>query len=318
MLKQSSACAAHASNPSYSTTLHKWDPATARQVLGWFRPATLKAGNLWEWADLRPAPERVTLRALNAGLGTTGTHEAHRRFCALGMASIHWTGHCNIHSNRTLEAMRRVVRAYQMPATCKSGSGRPACRRRAWRAAFARDVLYLITDGGVQALSDVPYANIAPELLAVAPSVQVFHTLREPYAWAEKRILSHAAQDIVCRNLSVSYSLGACVEGEGSMSSVVWQDKHLLRYLLNASRTIFRHPAYTEAPDSPVSVRAFTDSWAAHNLFANIFVAHNARIAATMPVAQYSQQCLWDADFDAATAFAVRQPLQGTRAKRKS
>ena len=292
MLPDSSRCAA---GPSQLLPLAHREPGPDTRA-PWHSIQALppvQAGMLWRWAGLAEAPAKISLRAVNAGLGTTATHAAYEYFCRQGLRAAHWKKTCNIDDFATNDKVIRIVDHYERLQRCNSDPKlwlSNDCQRPVWRHAFARDVIWLVTSGGVEALADVPYANFVPELLALAPSLKVVHTMREPYLWSELRLQEKQGRDIICRNLSQAYSLGSCLEGEGSIADAVHTDISVLNQLTEASHEEWH-------PESRGGWQRWADSLTAHHWFANLFAAYNARIAALVPPAQYSQQCAWDPTF---------------------
>ena len=94
----------------------------------------------------------------------------------------------------------------------------------------------------------MPYANFVPELLALAPSLKVVHTMREPYLWSEMRLQEKQGRDIICRNLSLAYSLGSCLDSLGSagpplMFSLVFYIRYYATAVFACDGYRAQHPA---------------------------------------------------------------------------
>jgi len=274
-------------------------PAAMRlHVLG--SPDPPPAVDLRSWAR-SPAPTHYSLRVLNAGLGTTATHFTHTLFCDLGMRAVHHEQSCNLPMG-SQQRVLSVFRRYNRLRDCIA-SPHHCSNVMQWKQQFARDVLWLISrhGGGVEALSDVPYANIFRELLVLIPTLQVLHTVREPFEWATQRLTEHEGVDVVCRTpfVATAYSIGECLDSAKNMrdaleSEIAATAKWTRLSPPDSLRRVFTREnnlSYiAPPPDQPLISRM----WHAHGLYAARFAAYNAFVARIVPAGQYSSLCAWD------------------------
>jgi hypothetical protein len=165
-----------------------------------------------------------------------------------------------------------------------------------------------------QALSDVPYANFVPELLKIAPSLRVAHTLREPYLWTERRVRQHGGDDTLCLppyagpNATGAFFLAECLEGLGGIGARFKSALDVMAGLYGEIRIEPRiRDKFTRPLDAALS-RAFTVQ---HDFAYGAFHAHNQRVAAYVPPARYWQFCFWDGE-NASNVFApLLEGLEG-------
>ena len=149
---------------------------TARQER--FRPLLAVAA--------RPAP---LLSVVNVGSGTTGTSLVFHVFCAgYRWKSTHWSMSCNADNDRAnwFKFIDNCIQQQSRTVECSSARTLEVIEEN---LVWAVDHMHT--------LSDYPYSNFLPELLALAPNVTVLQTVRDPVEWSKSRVAKHNPK--ICR-----------------------------------------------------------------------------------------------------------------------
>lgn len=227
--------------------------------------------------DARPAPD-VTLRLINAGLGTTATHAIHQALCRSGISSVHWDDHCHLEGD-ALQRHRDVIAVYEQVKSCANRTLErmdPRCSVRRVRHQL-RKALVAFASSGVAAASDSPYTDLIPELLAMKPGMKVVQTLRDAGDWADQRLRDHG-EDTQCKTGIGSFTLLECVDDHEWLGDALVTQRELL-------------PGFGGDASQQLSAS---------------FAIHNQRIAGMVPSEQLWQMCAWDDSFaDALADLAV-------------
>lgn len=231
----------------------------------------------------------MTLRLVNAGLGTTATHGIHRALCRSGISSVHWDDHCHLDGD-ALKKHRDVINVYEQVKSCANRTLErmdPRCSVRRARRRM-REALVAFASSGVAAASDSPYTDLLPELLALRPDLKVVQTLRDSGDWVDRRLAEHG-EDTLCKTGEGSFTFLECIDGHEWLGDALMTQGEVLRG------------------------RTLRDASRQRENFAASFVEHNRRVASTVPTDQLWQMCAWDekfADGLAALATTLDAPVR--------
>ena len=151
------------------------------------------------------------LSIVNVGSGTTGTSLIFQIFCAgFHLISAHWSDRClpslalhstnlpptlRIHQNNSIDSLVELIQSnyfswFKIMDTCiVQNSHETQCTSQAMLALIKQSLLWAADH--MHTLSDYPYSNFLPELLALSPDMMVIQTMREPEYWARSRLKHH-------------------------------------------------------------------------------------------------------------------------------
>ena len=151
------------------------------------------------------------LSIVNVGSGTTGTSLIFQIFCAgFHLISAHWSDRClpslalhstnlpptlRIHQNNSIDSLVELIQSnyfswFKIMDTCiVHSSHEKQCTSHAMLELIKQSLLWAADH--MHTLSDYPYSNFLPELLALSPQMMVLQTMREPEYWARSRLKHH-------------------------------------------------------------------------------------------------------------------------------
>jgi hypothetical protein len=241
--------------------------------------------------------KEITVKIVNAGMGTTGTHNTHYCAAARNLSTLHWIEQAAHNSSQIRASLMkhhelyltlyRCVMDYQInPELWREEhlrADKPSylCITDIWKEKYIEALIEILTSG-VVALHDVPYTNFMPQILALAPNITVVHTLRNPIVWAVRRLKTHFDGSIICardimtrKNISSYFNLFECMEGSNILGEHLQGTGLAYRLDKGGSNTEY-----------------------AQLLFAAKCVEHHRFIRRLVPSSQYFQLCVWDYDFD--------------------
>ena len=220
-------------------------------------------------ALLAPVPN-ATLRVVNVGLGTTATHLTHDAACAAQIAACHWDACCHV-SKDAQAAQDGILTWYKSLQRRINFFHERGPAESAPLHAEGLRLLAAVVSSGVVAVSDTPFSFLLPELLALAPRLEVVETLRNPDEWAARRRKEHprelicAEEAVVKHSLESHFELLRCIEA-GGVGAIRRQDHEADRRGLPAyAAKMAAHEARTArlAP-ARVSVCAFDNATGAN------------------------------------------------------
>ena len=175
--------------------------------------------------------KKVTLKIVNTGQGTTGTHWPYQVACDALIPSCHFLICCHV-SEASHNVQKHLVGLYEKMQARDFGPN----------GELYDEILVAIikmAQSGVVFISDVPIGFILPELLQLMPDLHVLQTLREPEIWARKRFQEHNGVDLICaeetvRNARVIsyFSMLQCLKAN---PQGVLQQKEIIQPKVNAS-----------------------------------------------------------------------------------
>jgi hypothetical protein len=176
-----------------SSCAYKHDPAA---ILGNHAMPTASYTQWEKNTTILPLQQQtVTLKIVNVGEGTTGTHWPYQVACEAGIPSCHYKVCCHVNKDAQ-NVQKHLIELYNRMKAHDFGPN----------GDIYDEILETITKmatNGVVFISDVPMGFILPELLQLIPDVHVLHTLREPEIWARKRYQEHQGKDIICSEETV-------------------------------------------------------------------------------------------------------------------
>ena len=151
------------------------------------------------------------LSIVNVGSGTTGTSLIFQIFCAgFNLISAHWSDRClpslalhstnlpptlRIHQNNSIDSLVELIQSnyfswFKIMDTCiVQKLKEKQCTSQAMLELIKQSLLW--ASDHMHTLSDYPYSNFLPELLALSPDMIVMQTMREPEYWARSRLKHH-------------------------------------------------------------------------------------------------------------------------------
>lgn len=247
-------------------------------------------------SDLKPV-EGATLRVINAGMGTTATRGLHEAMCEQGVPSVHWGRACHVHpeARTKVNKVLTIYKEFMKCANLEYDRQDPRCSIETVKGTLLPALRDVVTSG-VVSVSDAPYADLLPTMLALVPGLKVGQTLRDRDVWADRRLRFHGL-DVVCKSRkargAASYfdSLGCAGKG------VRWVSDALL-----SQRKAFGWDSQKFGKDK------------AYAILATRFAAHNAVFAQPAGVIPglggLRQFCAWDTGF----ADSVRETARAIAA----
>jgi len=126
-----------------------------------------------------------------------------------------------------------------------------ACRIVNIRAKL-RIMLRGVAAAGIHALSDAPYVYLLPQLLELAPRVEVAMSMRDPLEWAKSRLTNHG-YDLICTNRSSTHAnqsdyalLECCDDKDSAFVHACWTTEKR-RGLQEIAAAFERHAAFVAA-----------------------------------------------------------------------
>mmetsp|Transcript_24533 Transcript_24533/g.36108 ORF Transcript_24533/g.36108 Transcript_24533/m.36108 type:complete len:198 (+) Transcript_24533:70-663(+) len=142
--------------------------------------------------SLSTRDSHISLKYINTGAGTTGTRSIHSLFCNyLQLKALHFSDSCNSDaSNRN-----KLLTWYNHLTKCAVNKKNQCTCDQALNSLTPRLDSILTT---FEAISDTPVDMLFPEIYSSANTVSVVATLRDPIAWARRRLEQHP-NTLICR-----------------------------------------------------------------------------------------------------------------------
>jgi len=142
----------------------------------------------------------ATLRVVNSGSGTTGTHSIYDQMCELKYDSVHFRLVCNFQSELSSvdKSKRQALESWHVTTTqcVLSSTRKKRCSVQEIVGKLSQAVVDTLSE--VEFITDSPMDVVFPEIMAHVPSVKVVGTYRSPKAWAKRRVKTHTTQ-LICR-----------------------------------------------------------------------------------------------------------------------
>ncbi|KAJ8607332.1 hypothetical protein CTAYLR_009554 [Chrysophaeum taylorii] len=266
------------------------EESTFKAVLVWpgarSRRREVRDSSIAFWE--RVPPQSFSVRSLNAGQGTTGTHLVYNVSCRAGLPSVHYRSKCHLLDDDESERpSRELVTFYNTLANCvepREGEERPPRKHCLARGASTRvrSMLRDVLTSGVVSLVDTPYTYLVDEIVTAIPDVQVVFTQRSPMAWADRRHDRFGGRDIICKssvvevNRDASYfDLIACLESAAELNLEIGE-------------------AFTNVK------QVFFQERNGHERLAAMFAAHTRYILDSIARrTSFAPACVWDDDVPA-------------------
>ena len=130
-----------------------------------------------------PNIEKVKIKLINIGLGTTGTRDLARMLCEeFRVVSLHYTASCNTYHHGIAEQFAPLRWYFDVKASD-------------FLLFCSRVVAELVEE--YEYLTDDPFAELFLEIFPIAPHISVLATLRDPTKWAKRRKEMHSLS-VIC------------------------------------------------------------------------------------------------------------------------
>ena len=138
------------------------------------------------------------LKVIGAGHGTTGTHSLFKELCGMNFTSWHWEKTCNDVGPKPPFKERE-----QMGSRMYSEQGAHALRERAIMSILD------LAEHRTEVLLDSPAYFMIDDMLAAFPRALVLLSIRDPAAWAARRLDVHGDHELIClETTNASITLG--------------------------------------------------------------------------------------------------------------
>lgn len=230
-----------------------------------------------------------TLRAINAGFGTTGSqsvfeHEKARfTYCCHGKDCVP-PSERNVGMEIT-EILKQCLRNKEPRRECETD----------YFLRKTRQLILEIATGGMQSIGDTPSPYIFRELCDLIPNLEVLHSVREPRTWVMKRLFERYDFDFICdvhkteieSTVSSPFHILKCMQG----TNFIYENVKLLGDFMGLS--------HRDAMMYSMGAQITSEHDKAFDQIANYFAEFNTIVANTVGggTNKYTPVCVWDKNF---------------------
>lgn len=150
---------------------------------------------------ITPNESPKSLKVVNCGSGTTGTHSVYDSMCEYNYKSVHFRLSCNYQNDTSPEvkAKRSSLEQWHVKTTrcVLSSSSKQGCETKQILAKLRKALEETLSV--VDFITDSPTDVLLSEILAYIPQIKVIGTYRHPGSWAKRRMRTHGTTQLICR-----------------------------------------------------------------------------------------------------------------------